>query len=707
MKAASFKAASFIVLVLACWLSACAYATPIKDFASVRAAWRPSYAYLLDHNGAILQAERVDFQAQRLPWVALADISPAFIATLVALEDRRFYAHAGVDWRALAAALWQNLRAHGRRGASTITMQLASLLDEVTPHARRGLRAKWRQVRAAQSMESSWTKAQILEAYVNEVGFRGELRGIGAAAATLFGKQPAGLTADEALLLTILISTPNVPVATIAKRACVLAQAHALAHDCNRLTALAQRSLDHAPAPFSLPAHAPHLARRLLRQPGQQVLSTLDLQVQDLVHDTLNNQLARLGDRNVRDAAAVVLDNASGGVLAYVGGAGLHSRAAAVDGVMAARQAGSTLKPFLYGLAFEQRYLTPASLLEDSPINLETATGLYIPQNYERDFKGVVSARTALASSLNVPAVRSLVLVGVERFRARLFDLGYVGIVKDGEYYGYSLALGSAEVSLLEQANAYRSLANEGRASPVRFIASTSPSESKQVMDPAAAFLVSDVLSDPAARALTFGLDNPLATSFWAAVKTGTSKDMRDNWCVGFSTRYTVAVWVGNFEGDAMADVSGITGAAPAWASIMQALHGGDTPSAPSPPASVVARDITFVPALEPPRREWFIDDTAMSRIELISAGGEAARIVSPANGVVIAIDPDIPPGHQSVLIESRGALPAAQLYLDDVVLGPASKRLAWFPQPGYHRLELREDARVRDSVKFTVRAVR
>jgi penicillin-binding protein 1C len=157
-----------------------------------------------------------------------------------------------------------------------------------------------------------------------------------------------------------------------------------------------------------------------------------------------------------------VVDNDTGEVLAYVGSAGRHSSASAVDGVRALRQAGSTLKPFLYGLAFERRYLTPASLIEDSPINLETATGLYIPQNYDRRYLGAVSARTALAGSLNIPAVRTLILVGVENFRDRLDRLGYDDLNRDGEHYGYSLALGSAEVNLLQQANAYRVLANGG-----------------------------------------------------------------------------------------------------------------------------------------------------------------------------------------------------------------------------------------------------
>ena len=680
-----------------------------QEFATVRDGWQPSYAYLLARDGEVLQGQRVDFHGLRLPWVTIDKVSPAFLQALVAIEDQRFEQHHGVDWRALLAAVWQNLSSARRRGASTISMQLVSLLEERADvgHGRRGWWEKWRQIRAAQTLENAWRKREILEAYVNEVSFRGELRGIAAASAGLFDKQPSGLAADEALLLATLVSTPNLAATAVAKRACGLARVHGLAHNCQHVQALAARHLSLAPSVIKQPNAAPHLARRLLKRAGERVTTTLDARVQTRVNDLLAEQLRRLVARNVRDGAAVVLDNASGAVLAWVGAAGALSRAPAVDGVVALRQAGSTLKPFLYGLAFEKRYLTPASLLEDSPINLETATGLYIPQNYDRDFKGVVSARTALASSLNVPAVRTLVLTGVEAFRARLFDVGYAGIRQDGEYYGYSLALGSAEVSLLEQANAYRALANGGRVSATRLVAQAPRDVGRVVMDEAAAFLVGDVLADPAARAITFGFDSPLALPFWSAVKTGTSKDMRDNWCVGYSTRYTVAVWVGNFEGDAMHDVSGITGAAPVWAAIMLALHKGDTPPPPAPPAHIVTNNIEFLPAIEQARREWFMAGTEMQRIELASPASRRPQIASPANGVVIALDPDIPTARQSVTIASRGANAKARFYLDDGLLGPADTQRRWFPVPGYHRLELREAERVLDTVRFTVRAPR
>mgnify|MGYP002078886582 CR=1 FL=1 len=338
------------------------------------------------------------------------------------------------------------------------------------------------------------------------------------------------------------------------------------------------------------PGLAPHLATKLLRRPGLSVTTTLDTAIQRAAIMALGRQLIGLGETRARDGAVIVLDNASGNVLAYVGGVGGHSTAAQVDGADAPRQAGSTLKPFLYAAAIEAGYLTAASILDDSPVQLDTASGLYVPQNYDRGFKGPVSARSALAGSLNVPAVRTLLLVGVDSFRDRLFDLGYQGLTEDGDYYGFSLALGSAEVTLLEQANAYRTLANGGRWSPLHLRTDDETITARAIVDPVAAWIVSDMMADPGARARTFGLDSALRLPFWAAVKTGTSKAMRDNWCIGFTDRFTVAVWIGNLEGDSMRAVSGTSGAAPVWREIMLALHRDHPGRQPPRPPGIEAR---------------------------------------------------------------------------------------------------------------------
>ncbi len=686
-----------------------ALAWGMPGFAEVKSAWRPSEAYLLDRNGNPLQELRMDFTVRRLPWVGLDQVSPALIAAILTAEDRRFYQHHGVDWLALGSALIGRLVGKPARGASTLTMQLAALLD---PHLapgreRRTISQKWAQIRAALELEKTWNKREILEAYLNLVGFRGELQGMAATARAFFGKQPSGLSENEALVLAAVLPSPNVGAGRIGNRACAIAKAGMLAADCQALQALAISILSRPLLVRPSVELAPHLARQLLKTPGERLNTTLDESIQRLAFNALNQQLRGLADHNVRDAAALVVDNGTGEVLAYVGSAGPFSKAGKVDGIRARRQAGSTLKPFLYGLALEKRYLTAASILDDAPIHLETASGLYIPQNYDRDYKGLVSVRTALASSLNIPAVRALVLLGVERFRDRLREFGYLSISQPGEYYGFSLALGSAEVSLLEQVNAYRSLANGGVYSPVHFRLDETADKPHRVLDESAAFIIADILSDRAGRAVTFGLSNPLATPFWTAVKTGTSKDMRDNWCVGFSRKYTVGVWVGNFEGDSMHDVSGITGAAPVWLEIMNALQESQASIPPEPPNGVIRRDIRYLPAVEPPRSEWFMLGTETEWVRLAGPSAQAPRISSPANGVIIALDPDIPYENQVVFFTARATLGDAVFVLDGKRLGPAGNSLKWRPTPGSHKLLLAgQGGTVYDTVEFSVRGL-
>ena len=713
-----------------------AWALPAFD--EVKAGFRPSESLLLDRNGEILHRLRTDATVRRGQWVALADVSPALRSALVLSEDRRFYEHSGVDWRAVSAAAWGNLWNTRTRGASTLTMQLAGLLDgdwKAGPGGR-SVPQKLGQAVAAQVLDRRWRKDQILEAYLNTVPFRGELVGIDALSRTLFGKAPHGLDEREAAVATALLRAPNAPVNQVARRACgVLAEMQGQATrtppsgcegrgegmDLFATGALQRRDFD------ASEGIAPHVAQRLLRPGGPaRVASTLSAPLQRFVVATLRRHLAELRGRNVEDGALVVLDNASGEVLAWVGSSGELSRAEDVDGVMAARQPGSTLKPFLYAQAIAERRLTAASLLDDSPAQLATGNGLYIPQNYDRQFKGWVSVRTALGASLNVPAVRALVMVSPDAFARQLRSLG-LPLRESGDYYGYSLALGSAELPLLALTNAYRALANGGRASETRLTraAGNTPVSWKAALDPQAAFIVGDILSDPNARARTFGTDSVLATRFWTAVKTGTSKDMRDNWALGWSQRYTVGVWVGNAGGAPMWDVSGTSGAAPVWAAVMGYLHRGQPSRAPQAPASLVAMRTGFDRQLEAARTEWFLPGTAQPQFAMnsIAADDQPARtsgqintqsaaqgnlrITAPAPGTVVALDPDIPPNRQRLRLASSGG--AGRWRIDGKPLahgGSAPGDTAqWLPWPGRHVVQLLDAAgTVQDEVRVEVR---
>jgi len=685
-------------LALALWLLAHGAPVSAPTPAAVRASWRPSDAVLLDRHGEVLHERRIDATRRRLPWTALDDVSPALRRAVLVSEDRRFHGHGGVDARALAAAAWARLSGGPPRGGSTITMQLAGLLDPGLRRRRepRGLAQKWRQMRLAWALEARWTKDQILEAYLNLVTFRGELTGVAAAADGIFAKAPHGLTASESALLAALLRSPGAAPEVVRRRAQTLGGDGEVAA---RLDAGGPHGPRHA--------DAPHVARRLLHAGGPaRVTSTLDAGLQRLAADSLRRHLMAVRAARVADGAILVVDNASGDVLAYVGSSGDLSPAPLVDGVRARRQAGSTLKPFLYGLAVDRRLLTPATLLEDAPLEIAVAGGLYRPRNYDETFRGPVSARTALAASLNVPAVRTLTLLGAETFVEELRRLGFA-LDRSGDWYGPALALGAADVTLWELVGAYRALAGGGTWRPLRLTADAGDAGARAVLSGEAAFVIGHVLADREGRSATFGLENVLATPFWTAVKTGTSKDMRDNWCVGFSRRYTVGVWVGNFSGEPMHNVSGVTGAAPVWVDVMGALHRSAPSPAPAPPPGVVTARVAFAGDVERERRDWFLHGTEPAGAAT-TAPAHAARIVAPVSGTIIALDPDIPGDRQRVAFEADGAEPGLRFVLDEVDLGRAPGPLLWEPRPGRHVLTLRDaDFRLRDTATFEVRGRR
>ncbi len=584
-----------VALLLGLGLAAgVARAAPLPTRAAVKAAHRPSDITLLDRHGVPIQTLRVDKEVRRLAWVPLADISPALLTAIVLSEDRRFWEHSGVDWGAAARSAWGNLIDTRTRGASTLTMQLAGLLDDdlARPAGGRSVAQKLGQALTAPRLEAPWKTSEIMEAYLNAVPFRGEIVGIDALAQTLFGKHASGLDVQEAAVAAALVRAPNARPSAVAERACGVLRLQRL--DCVGVVGLTETALARRGGMPLGEQLAPHFARLGVdpRGPAAQA-STLDASLQRFAAETLRRQLAELAGRNVEDGAVVVLDNASGEVLAWIGSNARTSAAGEVDGVLARRQPGSTLKPFVYELAFEKRLITPASLLDDSPAQIATAAGLYLPQNYDREWKGFVSARTALGASLNVPAVRVAAMLGPDALHQRLRELGFA-LPESAGWYGASLALGSADVSLLALTNAYRTLANGGLYSPAVLRSSGAAARPVRVADTAAVYLVGDILADNNARARTFGLASALATRGFAAVKTGTSKDMRDNWCVGFTDRYTIGVWVGNASGEAMHSISGVSGAAPVWQALADALHAGAVSKPPLAPAGVRRLRVAF-----------------------------------------------------------------------------------------------------------------
>ncbi|MBW2736753.1 MAG: penicillin-binding protein 1C, partial [Deltaproteobacteria bacterium] len=382
------------------------------------------------------------------------------------------------------------------------------------------------------------------------------------------------------------------------------------------------------------PFGAPHLVDRVLAlghaKDATVIETTLALPLQREVERLAREQIAALKEQRVSNAAVLVVHNASGEVLAHVGSVDYSGPAGQVDGTRAKRQPGSALKPFTYALALE-RGMTPASLLADLPAFFGTEHGDYAPRNYDGVYHGPVRLRVALASSYNIPAVRVTRKIGVPRLLERLRALGFAALTQNAKHYGLGLTLGNGEVSLEHLVGAYATLARGGSSLPMRRLRATRGSDgarhplstprAKPVIDPRAAYLIAHILADPRARQPAFGRHGPLEVPFWAAVKTGTSKDFRDNFTVGFSHRVTVGVWVGNFDGSPMARVSGVTGAGPLWAKVITAARrylGEDSPqdAMPRPAGLVEATICPLSGALATSRcpassEELFVDGTA------------------------------------------------------------------------------------------------
>lgn len=705
--AAGFMKKILAIFILLLFLSPVADALPV--YKEVRQNYVKSDSLLLDRHGAVLHELRIDKRSRRLDWIGLADVSPALREAVIHAEDQNFYTHAGVDYWAIGGSLMGSLWHRNVRGASTITMQLASFLEpELKPQkSRRSLGQKYQQIIAAQELEKKWTKQEIFETYLNLVTFYSELQGVAAASMALFGKQPHGLDQAEAAIMAALIRSPNASADAVFKRASQIALSLNWQVNADDLHSRIKKIFWGGNFIAPRTRLAEHVAEILLKNKpkGSTVSCTLDANLQRLAQNSLASQLFALKEQNVSDGAALVLDNKTGQVLAYVTFSNRNSNARYVDGVQAKRQAGSILKPFLYGLAFDRRIITAASILNDAPLDIFVAGGLYQPHNYDSSFRGPVSARVALASSLNVPAVLTLNLVGTEAFLNKLRTMGIKDISESGDYYGPSLALGSADISLWEITNAYRTLANGGKWSET-YLSLDKPKNGKfkTIFSPEASFIVSDVLSDREARSSTFGLENSLATKFWSAVKTGTSKDMRDNWCVGYSSRYTVGVWVGNYSGASMWNVSGVSGAAPVWYEIMNYLNRQKAGDRIGVPKNAVRKEIISPLNIRGRQEEWFISGTEpSSEVQIVRQYNE--RIIYPPSGTIIALDPDIPQDLQKVFFISRAEDKELKWKLNETEIAETGKTVEWSPLAGKYRLELTDkQGNIIDSVRFEVR---
>jgi penicillin-binding protein 1C len=573
---------TIVSLVLAVWI---AWPLP-ADMA--HPAVVPSLA-LHDRHGLALRTTRAQ-DGSRGGWIAFDRIDPEIIQAFIAAEDRRFFVHRGVDVMAIARAARDNI--HSRRivsGASTLTMQTARLLRP----ASRDWFGKMRQALWALRLEVQLEKNRILEAYLNRVPLGQGTVGVAAASQLYFGASASDVSLGQAAMLAGLAHLPSRENPMVQPESARIRRNHVLA-TMSRLGFASPADMERAAREPVLPNEsatrfaAPHFTTQLLLRtpPGTTgtLRTTIDLELQRAIEAEVRHTINNLKESAAKHAAAVVLDNRSGEILAWVGSPDFFADSAGqVDMVVSPRQPGSTLKPFLYGLAFDRGF-TAASVLPDVPRTWTTTTGPYRPQNYDRRFRGPVRIREALASSYNVPAVELTSRVGASALLNTLRDAGFASLSRSPDHYGLGLALGNGEVTLLELANAYRGLANGGVSTPVRWLQEDAPGssilraantrtgqpDSRNPRDPGtrfmsagAAVLVLDILRDPVARIPGFGEATPLDLPFPVAAKTGTSRHFTDNWAVASAGNFTIAVWVGNFSGRPMQGVSGITGAGP------------------------------------------------------------------------------------------------------------------------------------------------
>lgn len=590
----------------------------------------------------------------------LAEIPLLLQQAFVEAEDRRFFRHRGMDWQARWAAVWQNLRARRVvRGASTISEQVARML-----HPRpRSVWARWLEGWEAQRLEARFSKADILEFYLNQVPYAGQRRGVAQAARYYFDRDLSTLAPQEMLALAILVRSPSrLDLYNDATRlqpqlqrlAARLQQVGQLDASSTQRLLSAQFTLQRPPAPLAIRHFAEYLFPRLpaASQGQSRIATTLDAQLQRQTHAILEQWQQRLAAEGVRNTAALVVDHQQGDVLAWVN-AHAPGEGSAYDAVTIPRQAGSTLKPLLYALALERGW-TAATLLDDAPLSEAVGQGQHTYHNYSRSHYGPVRLRDALGNSLNIPAVRAAQFVGPAEFLARLRALGFHSLRQHPDYYGDGLALGNGEITLLELTTAFAALANHGDYRPLRLLRDLPPLPARPVLARGASHIIADILADPDARRLEFGSGGIMRFPVETAIKTGTSSDYRDAWAVAFNHRYTVGVWMGRLDGSPMQEITGSRGPVPAVRAIFAELN-RRSPPAPLPldPALIqlaICRD-SGLPADDhcPSRPEWFAPPQLPQPATAVAVASQPAapRIRQPSWDLQLALDPRLPPERQ------------------------------------------------------------
>jgi penicillin-binding protein 1C len=646
---------------------------------------------IVDRNGKLLRAYAMDDGRWRLPVSAKRDVDPTYLKLLLAFEDKRFHSHAGVDPLALARAAFQLVTSgHIISGGSTITMQLARLME---PRRERSVYAKLRQMVRAVELERQLSKEEILDLYLALAPFGGNLEGIRAASIAYFGKEPRRLSLAEAALLVALPQSPETrrldryPDAARTARDKVLSrmadEGVVASDDATQAKATVVPKL-RKPMPILAP-HSSDQAIAIVKN-APVIRLTLDANLQKVLEALARDRALALGpDISV---GIIAVDNESGEVLAHVGSADYFDerRAGQVDMTRAVRSPGSTLKPFIYGLAFEDGFVHPESLIDDRPIRF----GSYVPENFDMTFQGTVPVRRALQLSLNVPAIALLDRVGSSRLSSRLKQAGTSLLLPKDEAPGLAMGLGGVGITLADLAQLYVGLARLGTTKPLREIAMlTDEREPMRLMDQAAAWQVGNVLigTPPPEN----GAHNRIA------FKTGTSYGYRDAWSVGFDGKITIGVWVGRPDGAPVPGLTGRSAAAPILFDTFARTGKIPAPLPKAPKGALVASNAKLPPPL---RRFRPMGELVRSSSDL------APRIQFPLNGSRIDVERTSDGQGTAMPVKVAGGVLPMTVLINGASAGEIDsrrQRLVEPPGPGFARLTVIDATGAADTVVIRI----